>query len=54
MQYTSAENRANFVEWAIPAEDEEPTPFTWASVNETDGDHIVNASLLFATYSDAY
>jgi hypothetical protein len=29
------------VEWAIPAEDEEPSPFTWASVDETNSDNIV-------------
>lgn len=48
-QYASAENRANYVEWAIPAEDEEPSPFTWASVDETDGDNIVSVLLLEAT-----
>jgi hypothetical protein len=40
-QYASAKDRMNFVEWAISAEDEEPSPFTWASVDETDGDNIV-------------
>jgi len=48
-QYATTEDRVNFVEWAIPAEDEEPSPFTWASVDETDGDNIVNTSPLFAT-----
>jgi hypothetical protein len=43
-QYASAEDRANFVEWAIPNEDEEPSPFTWASVDETNGDEIVSTS----------
>ena len=33
-QYASAEDRANFVEWAIPAEDTEPSLFIWASVDE--------------------
>jgi hypothetical protein len=46
-RYASAENRANFVEWAIPAEDEDPSPFTWASIDETDGDNVVNISPLF-------
>lgn len=41
-QYASAEDRANFVEWAIPSDDEEPSPFTWASVDEADSDHIVS------------
>jgi hypothetical protein len=40
-QYTSAEAHMNFVEWAISAEDNEPSPFTWASVDETDSDNIV-------------
>jgi hypothetical protein len=53
-QYESAEDRANFVEWAIPAEDEEPSPFTWGSVDETDSDNIVNASPVFTTQSDTY
>jgi len=48
-RYASTKDRVNFVEWAIPAEDEEPSPFTWASVDETDGDNIVNTSPLFAT-----
>lgn len=52
-QYADAEDRANFVEWAIPTEDEEPSPFTWASVDETNSDNIVNISL-FATLSDIY
>jgi hypothetical protein len=39
--YASAENRVDFVEWAIPTEDKEPSPFTWASVDETDIDNIV-------------
>ena len=47
-QYASAKDRANFIEWAIPAEDEDPSPFTWASVDETDGDNIVSASPIFA------
>jgi hypothetical protein len=47
LQYTSAEDWANYVEWAIPAEDEEPSPFTWASVDETDSDRIVSISLIF-------
>ena len=41
-QYENAGDRANFVEWAIPAEDEEPSPFTWNTVDETDSDNIVN------------
>jgi hypothetical protein len=41
-QYEIAENRMNFVEWAISAEDEEPSPFTWGSVDETDEDKIVS------------
>ena len=53
-QYASAEDRANFVEWAIPAEDEEPSPFTWASVDETDGDNIVNTSPLPSTHTNKY
>jgi len=28
LQYTSAENQVDFVEWAIPAKDEGPLPFT--------------------------
>ena len=51
-QYTRAEDRANFVEWAIPAKDEEPSPFTWGSVNETDIDNIVNILLIFTIQSD--
>ena len=47
-QYESSENRANYVEWAIPAEDEEPSPFTWSSVDETNDDEIVKISLIFA------
>jgi hypothetical protein len=47
-QYASAEDRANFVEWAIPVDDEEPSPFTWASVDETDSESIVSISLIFA------
>jgi hypothetical protein len=50
-QYTSAKFRANFVEWAIPAEDEEPSPFTWASVDETNDNIVKNISSLFATHS---
>ena len=46
-QYASAEDQVNFVEWAIPAEDEDPLPFTWASVDETDSDNIVSASPIF-------
>ena len=46
-QYANAKERANFVEWA---EDEEPSPFTWASVDESNSDDIVSASL-FATQS---
>ena len=53
-QYTSAEDWANFVEWAIPAEDKEPSPFTWVSVDETDGDNIVSAAHIFATQADTY
>jgi hypothetical protein len=53
-QYESAENRANYVEWAIPAEDEEPSPFTWGSVDETNSDNIVNASPVFTTQLDTY
>jgi hypothetical protein len=46
-QYECAEARANYVEWAIPAEDEEPSPFTWASVDETDIDNIVTLRLFY-------
>ena len=46
-QYATAEDRANFVEWAIPEEDEEPSPFTWASVDESDSDNVVSISLVF-------
>ena len=45
-QYATAEDRANFVEWAIPEEDEEPSPFTWASVDESDSDNVVCISLV--------
>ena len=48
-QYMSAEFQANFVEWAIPAEDEEPSPFTWASVDETNDNTVKNISSLFTT-----
>ena len=51
-QYASVEDRANFVEWVIPAEDEEPMPFTWASVDETDSDNIVSDTPIFATQAD--
>jgi hypothetical protein len=54
LQYASAENRADFVEWAIPAKDEEPSPFTWASIDETDSDNIVSASPLCATHTNGY
>jgi hypothetical protein len=37
----------NLIKWAIPAKDEQPLLFTWASVDETDGDNVVNASPLF-------
>jgi hypothetical protein len=43
-QYASAEGHANYIEWAIPADDGEPSPFTWASVNEDDSDNIVGVS----------
>ena len=48
-QYKSAEECANFVEWAIAAEDEDPLPFTWGSVDETDSENIVNNSPIFVT-----
>ena len=51
-QYARAKDQANFVEWAIPTEDEEPSPFTWGSINETDIDNIVNISLIFTIQSD--
>ena len=51
-QYARAKDRANFVEWAIPTEDEEPLPFTLGSVNETNIDNIVNISLIFTIQSD--
>jgi hypothetical protein len=43
-QFTNAKDRADFVEWAIPTEDEEPSPFTWASIDETDDTNIVSAT----------
>ena len=47
LQYENDEEHTNFVEWA--AEDEDPLPFTWGSVDETDSDNIVNISPIFAT-----
>jgi hypothetical protein len=43
-QYESAEDRANFVEWAIPTDDQDPSLFAWASVDETNIEKIVNSS----------
>ena len=48
-QYKNDEDHANFVEWAIAAEDEDPSLFTWGSVDETDSDKVVNISPIFAT-----
>ena len=31
-QYARAKDRANLVEWTIPAEDKEPLPFTWGKI----------------------
>jgi hypothetical protein len=44
-QYRRADDRADYVEWAIPTEDDEPSPFTWANVDETDDENIVSCYL---------
>ena len=48
-QYARAEDWANLVEWTIPAEDKEPLPFTWGSIDETDIDNIINFTHLHNT-----
>ncbi|KAF8797834.1 hypothetical protein BYT27DRAFT_7323078 [Phlegmacium glaucopus] len=39
--YADPINRAAYIEWGVPTDIDEPTPITWANVDESDPDNVI-------------
>ena len=52
--YADPINHSAYIEWGIPTDIDEPTPITWANVDESDPDNIVRLKFISCKPPNSY